>query len=40
MVGVLAYFAYNILVAGVDGVILKFKTANSEFLDMLNDMAI
>jgi len=39
-VGVLAYFAYNILVASVDGVILKFKKANSEFMDMLNEMAI
>jgi biopolymer transport protein ExbB len=38
IVGVIAYFAYNILVASVDGVILKFKTANSEFMDMLNDM--
>jgi biopolymer transport protein ExbB len=40
IVGVLAYFAYNILVAHVDGVIFKFKTANSEFMDMLNELAI
>ena len=38
IVGVLAYFAYNILVAHVDGVIFKFKTANSEFMDLLNEM--
>jgi biopolymer transport protein ExbB len=37
IVGVVAYFAYNILVASVDGVIFNFKSANSEFMDMLNE---
>ncbi len=37
IVGVTAYFAYNILVASVDGVIYKLKSANSEFMDMLNE---
>lgn len=37
IVGVTAYFAYNILVASVGGVIYKLKSANSEFMDMLNE---
>lgn len=37
IVGVVAYFAYNILVASVDGVIFNLKSANSEFMDMLNE---
>jgi biopolymer transport protein ExbB len=37
IVGLTAYFAYNILVASVDGVIYKLKSANSEFMDMLNE---
>lgn len=37
IVGVTAYFAYNILVASVSGVIYKLKSANSEFMDMLNE---
>ena len=40
IVGVIAYFAYNILVASVDGVTFKLKTANSEFMDMLNELVI
>jgi biopolymer transport protein ExbB len=39
IVGLLAYFAYNILVASVDGVILNLKFATSEFMDMLNELA-
>ena len=38
-VGLIAYFAYNILVASVERVMFNLKTANSEFMDMLNDHA-
>ncbi len=37
IVGITAYFAYNILVASVEGVIYKLKSANAEFMDMLNE---
>jgi biopolymer transport protein ExbB len=38
IVGLAAYFAYNILVASVEGVIYNFKSATSEFMDMLNEL--
>ena len=38
IVGLAAYFAYNILVSSVDGVIFKLKIATSEFMDMLNEL--
>jgi len=37
IVGLIAYFAYNILVASVERFIYNLKSANSEFMDMLND---
>jgi len=39
VVGLIAYFAYNILVANVQRVIYNLKSANSEFMDMLNEQA-
>ena len=39
IVGLIAYFAYNILVANVQRVIINLKSANSEFMDMLNEQA-
>jgi biopolymer transport protein ExbB len=39
IVGLVAYFAYNILVATVQRVIFNLKSANSEFMDMLNEQA-
>ncbi|WP_321290031.1 MotA/TolQ/ExbB proton channel family protein [uncultured Sunxiuqinia sp.] len=38
-VGIIAYFAYNILVANVEKVIFKMEAATSEFLDLLNEPA-
>ena len=38
VVGLTAYFAYNILVASVDGVIYNMKSVSSEFMDMLNEL--
>ncbi|MHA7109051.1 MotA/TolQ/ExbB proton channel family protein [Sunxiuqinia elliptica] len=38
-VGIIAYFAYNILVASVEKVIFKMEAATSEFLDLLNEPA-
>ena len=39
IVGIIAYFAYNILVASVEKVIFKMEAATSEFLDLLNEPA-
>lgn len=38
-VGIIAYFAYNILVANVEKVIFNMEAATSEFLDLLNEPA-
>ena len=39
IVGITAYFAYNILVSNVEKVIFKMEAATSEFLDLLNEPA-
>ncbi|MEE4116273.1 MAG: MotA/TolQ/ExbB proton channel family protein [Marinilabiliaceae bacterium] len=37
IVGILAYFAYNILVAKVEKVIFRLEATSSEFMDILNE---
>jgi len=37
IVGILAYFAYNILVAKVEKVVFKLEANTSEFMDLLNE---
>lgn len=37
MVGILAYLAYNILVAKVDKVVFQLEANTSEFMDLLNE---
>ena len=37
IVGILAYFAYNILVASVNGAISNLKSVTIEFMDILNE---
>jgi len=39
IVGITAYFAYNILVSNVEKVVFKMEAATSEFLDLLNEPA-
>ena len=39
IVGILAYFAYNYLVARVDSVVQKLESKTMEFLDLLNEPA-
>jgi biopolymer transport protein ExbB len=39
IVGIIAYFAYNYMVARVDKVIHKMELSTMEFLDMLNEPA-
>ncbi|HAH24817.1 MAG TPA: biopolymer transporter ExbB [Prolixibacteraceae bacterium] len=39
IVGITAYFAYNLLVANVENVVFKMEIATSEFMDMLNEPA-
>ena len=39
IVGILAYFAYNILVAKVEKVIFRLEATSSEFMDILNEPA-
>ncbi len=39
MVGIVAYFAYNILVARVEGVVFKMENYTTEFMDLLNEPA-
>jgi biopolymer transport protein ExbB len=39
IVGIMAYFAYNILVARVDKVINNMEAGASEFIDLLNEPA-
>lgn len=36
-VGIIAYFAYNILVANVEKVVFKMEATTSEFMDLLNE---
>ena len=37
IVGIIAYFAYNYLVARIDAVMRKLETGTMEFLDLLNE---
>jgi len=37
MVGILAYLAYNILVAKVEKVVFQLEANTSEFMDLLNE---
>jgi len=37
VVGIAAYFAYNILVANVESVVFKMEAATINFMDMLNE---
>jgi biopolymer transport protein ExbB len=39
IVGITAYFAYNILVANVEKVVFKMEATTSEFMDLLNEPA-
>jgi biopolymer transport protein ExbB len=36
-VGIIAYFAYNILVSNVEKVVFKMEATTSEFMDLLNE---
>lgn len=37
IVGIIAYFAYNILVANIEKVVFKMEITTSEFMDLLNE---
>jgi len=39
IVGIIAYFAYNILVSNVEKVVFKMEATTSEFMDLLNEPA-
>jgi len=39
IVGIMAYFAYNILVVKVEKVVFKLEATSSEFMDILNEPA-
>ncbi len=39
MIGIVAYFAYNILVAKVEKVVFKMEARTMEFMDLLNEPA-
>ncbi len=39
IVGIIAYFAYNILVASVEKVVFKMEATTSDFMDLLNEPA-
>ena len=39
IVGIIAFFAYNILVARVDKVINTMEASSTEFIDLLNEPA-
>lgn len=39
VVGIVAYFAYNILVTNVEKVVFNMEAATSDFMDMLNEPA-
>jgi len=38
-VGIIAYFAYNILVTSIEKVVFKMEATTSEFMDLLNEPA-
>jgi biopolymer transport protein ExbB len=37
VVGILAYFAYNYLVASVSRIVYKLEASTTEFMDLLNE---
>ncbi|MBA7543648.1 Tol-Pal system protein TolQ [subsurface metagenome] len=39
IVGIVAYFAYNVLVARIEKVVFKLEGTMSEFMDLLNEPA-
>jgi biopolymer transport protein ExbB len=39
IVGITAYFAYNILVSNIEKVVYKMEAATTEFMDLLNEPA-
>lgn len=39
IVGIIAYFAYNVLVARVENVVFKMEASTTEFMDLLNEPA-
>jgi len=39
IVGITAYFAYNILVAKVESVVFQMEATTSEFMDLLHEPA-
>jgi len=39
IVGIMAYFAYNILVSRIEGLIFKMEISTTEFMDLLNEPA-
>ncbi len=39
IVGIIAYFAYNVLVANVEKVVFKMEATTTEFMDLLNEPA-
>lgn len=39
VVGIIAYFSYNILVSNVEKVVFKMEATTSEFMDLLNEPA-
>jgi biopolymer transport protein ExbB len=39
IVGILAYFCYNILVTKIEGVVFKMEASTTEFMDLLNEPA-
>ncbi|HRW22172.1 MAG TPA: MotA/TolQ/ExbB proton channel family protein, partial [Bacteroidales bacterium] len=39
IVGIVAYFAYNIIVARIDNLVAELETRTTEFMDILNEPA-
>jgi biopolymer transport protein ExbB len=39
IVGIVAYFAYNILVSRVEKVVFKMEATTTDFMDLLNEPA-
>lgn len=39
IVGILAYFCYNILVSKIEGLVFKMEASTTEFMDLLNEPA-
>jgi len=39
IVGIIAYFGYNILVSRVENVVFKMEASTTEFMDLLNEPA-